>query len=149
MMPAEKRYPSYYQDSYKRYGSSLRPEEPKAPRPVQKKETVSRRDKNMLLLLIILAGIVGVGVIIATTYEIVIKYEINQIDRETAALYGEIENLDVKIKSGASIGVVEQRAQEELGMIYPTADQFVFLTEAPAPVRDFAQYIRENAYQIW
>jgi hypothetical protein len=34
-------------------------------------------------------------------------------------------------------------------MIYPTADQVVYLEGAPPPVNDFAQYIKENAYQLW
>ena len=61
----------------------------------------------------------------------------------------EIEKLSVKIEKGTGINVIELRATEELGMIYPTAEQVVYIEEKPAPVNDFAQYIRENAYQLW
>jgi cell division protein FtsL len=149
MMPAEKKYQYSYENSYKRYGSGLRPAEPRTPRIVKKKVILQLRDKLMVLLLIFLTGAVGVGVVLATTYATVLQYEINQTQREVDHLYGEIENLEVQIKGKVGVDVIERRAMEELGMVYPTAEQCIVLSEEPPKINDFAQYIKENAYQLW
>jgi cell division protein FtsL len=110
---------------------------------------VSAWDKGGMLLLLLFAGLVGIGVIIASTWMTAIQYDINRIARDTAAVRDEIEKLEVKIEKGTGINVIERRAIQEFGMIYPAADQVVYIEEDPPPMSDFAQYIRENAYQLW
>jgi hypothetical protein len=99
--------------------------------------------------MLIFAGLVGVAMIIASSWMTAIQFDINRISKDTAEIRSEIEKLAVKIETGTSIGVIEYRATNELGMIYPSAEQVVYLEEEPAPVNDFAQYIKENAYVIW
>ena len=112
-------------------------------------EAVSVWDKGGMLLLLLFAGFVCVGMIIACAWMSSIQYEINRITKAAETTWEELEKLSVKIEKGTGIGVIELRATEELGMIYPAAEQVVYIEEEPAPVNDFAQYIRENAYQLW
>ncbi|MDR2355413.1 MAG: hypothetical protein LBE16_04380 [Clostridiales Family XIII bacterium] len=113
------------------------------------KENISVWDKGGMLLLLLLAGSLGIAMIIATAFMSSVQYEINRIEKNTETTLAEIEKLSVKIEKGTGINVVELRAIQELGMIYPTAEQVVYIEEEPAPMNDFAQYIRENAYQLW
>jgi hypothetical protein len=135
-----------------RYGFSplsVAPIAPEKPERAPAKDAVSVWDKGGMLALLLFAGLVGIGMIIASTWMTAIKYDINKIVKETAAVYDEIEMLEVKIEKGTGIGVIEQRAMDEFGMIYPAAEQVIYIEADPPPVNDFAQYIKENAYQLW
>jgi hypothetical protein len=119
------------------------------PAPARSKDGISVLDKGGILLLLLLAGILGIGMIIASAWMSSIQYEINRIEKSAEMTLTEIEKLSVKIEKGTGINVVELRAAGELGMVYPTAEQTVYIEGEPAPVNDFAQYIRENAYRLW
>jgi hypothetical protein len=119
------------------------------PAPKRSKDALPALDKGGILLLLILAGIVGIGMLIASAWMNSIQYDINQTVKATEAVYKEIEQLTVRIEKGTGISVIEQRATDELGMIYPTAEQMVYIEGDPPQMNDFAQYIKENAYQLW
>ena len=57
----------------------------------------------------------------------------------------EIQNLQVQIKSAANITNLEARAAE-LGLVYPSADQIVYLETEEAGIEDFALALMESAY---
>jgi cell division protein FtsL len=120
-------------------------------KPVREKSNgaISAWDKGGMLLLLLFAGLVGIGMILASAWTTSIKYEINQVERAVETTYAEIEKLTVQIEKASGINVIELRATRELGMIYPTAEQVVYIEEEPTPMNDFAQYIKENAYQLW
>jgi hypothetical protein len=113
------------------------------------KDTVSAWDKGGMLALLLFAGFVCIAMIIASAWMTAIQYDINQIVKAAATVRDEIGKLEVKIEKGTGINVIEWRAVNEFGMIYPTAEQVVYIEDDPPPVRDFAQYIKENAYRIW
>ena len=104
------------------------------------------RDKARLLFLTMIAGFLCVLLVISTAYAAGVKYEINKIIKENNELQGEIENLNVKIKSAVSISTVEQRAQNELGMVYPSADQYVYIGDESVPQGEMAMLIYDKAY---
>jgi hypothetical protein len=112
-------------------------------------KAVSAPDITAMVLILIFAGLIGVGMTVASSWMSSIQYDINRVVRATEETYAEIEKLTVKIEKGTGIGVIEHRATSELGMIYPTADQVVYIEEEPPSINDFAQYIKENAYQLW
>jgi cell division protein FtsL len=154
MTPAELRYryDSYEKyidrrrESHVRYGIDMRPAA--APQPVKKAAPAQagRGGKGLLLLIAVAAAALCLGVLFFSALEMSVKREINQALKATEELRGEIEALEVEIKSGTGLDLIERRAMEELGMVYPLPEQRVFLDEAQEPVNDFAQYIRENTY---
>lgn len=143
MMTAEKWYE--YNSSYKKHGLDMKPREEKtvrkAPAP-----SITLGDKVKMIMLVFVAGILGVCVIVSAAYTANVKYEINTIVKENAELMGEIENLNVKIKNATNIRTVEEKASAELGMIYPSSEQFVFLPHHVKPEGDFAMLLIEHAY---
>ena len=146
MMAAEKWYE--YQDSYKRYGFDMKPRTIKQENIKSKSSNtgINAKDKFRLLVLTIFAGILCVGLILSTAYAASVKYNINTMIKENTVIQGEIENLNVKIESSSNIQIIETRATTELGMVYPTSEQLVFVDENKKTVKDFALVLKEQAY---
>jgi len=143
MMTAEKWYE--YQETYKRYGLDMKPMAEK-PATVPHISMITLTDKVKMILALLLIGILCVLLTISAAYTAGVKYEVNKIAKANTQLTGEIENLNVKIKNATNIKYIEERALNELGMVYPSSDQFVFLTRPEKPQGDFAMLIREQAY---
>ncbi|MPN58789.1 Cell division protein FtsL [bioreactor metagenome] len=97
-------------------------------------------------MLTVLIGVLCIGLILSTAYAASVKYHINTMIKENAVIQGEIENLNVKIESASNIQIVEARATVELGMLYPTAEQLVFIDGTRETVKDFALVLKEQAY---
>lgn len=146
MMAAEKWYE--YQDSYKRYGFDMKPKTEKKGNIKSKSSSavMNAKDKFRLVLLTVLIGVLCIGLILSTAYAASVKYHINAMIKENAVIQGEIENLNVKIESASNIQIIEARATAELGMLYPTAEQLVFIDGTGETVKDFALVLKEQAY---
>ncbi len=146
MMTAEQWYE--YQDTYKRYGLEMQPKQlnriasREAAKPVFTTGEIGR-----VLTAMILIGALVIGVIVASAYCASVKYENNALIKENAQLENDIRDLNVKLNMAANINTVEQRALDELGMVYPSPSQFVFLTDEETPGGDFAFAIKEIAYR--
>lgn len=146
MMAAEKWYE--YQDSYKRYGLDMKPKTMKKENIRTKSSSaINAKDKFRLLLLTVFVGVLCIGLILATAYAASVKYHINSMLKETQVVQGEIENLNVKIESASNIQIIETKATE-LGMVYPdpASDQLVYLDGSKETGKDFAQVLKEQAY---
>ncbi|MDD3170143.1 MAG: hypothetical protein PHC91_11860 [Eubacteriales bacterium] len=146
MMAAEKWYE--YQDSYKRYGFDMKPttEKKESIKSKNSNAVMNAKDRFRLVLLTVLIGVLCLGLILSTAYAASVKYHINTMIKENAVIQGEIENLNVKIESASNIQIVEARATTELGMLYPTAEQLVFIDGTRETVKDFALVLKEQAY---
>ena len=73
-----------------------------------------------------------------------IQYEINQINKEIADVEKDITKLEVQIKSATNITILEKRALE-LGMIYPSFDQIIYVNGA-SEIEEFALALMESVY---
>lgn len=145
MMAAEKWYE--YQDSYKRYGLDMKPQTVKKEiRSKRSSAVINAKDKFRLLLLTAFVGVLCIGLILSTAYAASIQYHINTMIKENRVIQGEIENLNVKIESASNIQIVEAKASAELGMVYPVAEQLVFIGGSMETVKDFALVLKEQAY---
>ncbi|MDR0423900.1 MAG: cell division protein FtsL [Clostridiales Family XIII bacterium] len=135
-------------DAY--YGVDLAPKQEREKRPAKPAPKANTYVRANLLVLLLLSGIIMVVFgIVPANYDASIQQHINQTIKDTAAINIEIENLEVQIKNASGISRIESRAIEELGMIYPLPEQFVFIVDGTVQVNDFAQYIKENAYELW
>lgn len=98
-------------------------------------------------------GIVAVLLLICVTllffvgldaYSSKIQYDINQINKEIETTEKEIANLEVKIKSATNISTIERKALE-LGMIYPSFDQIVYI-QGDSSIEEFGVALMESVY---
>lgn len=145
MMPAEKWYE--YQKSYKKYGLDMKPsisldKKQKKPRP-----GIRLLDKVKLLAIILMVGALCICLVISVAYSTQIKFEINSLISEAESIQGEIENLNVKLKSACNITLIEDRAINELGMVYPEIDQIAFINSSCSDKPELALALKELAYK--
>ncbi|MCB6992196.1 cell division protein FtsL [bacterium 210820-DFI.6.37] len=143
MIAAEKWYE--YQENYQKYGFDMKPKQPRK-KPKPQKSRITAKDKMRLMLLTVVVGILCIGLIITTAFAASIKYDTNQLVKANNTLEAEIENLNVKIYSSNNIEAIEEKASEELGMVYPSSKQIVYLTEEEKPDKGFADTLRKQAY---
>lgn len=148
MLAAEKWYE--YQKSYKKYGLEMKPActEKKAEQCRSKVSGLSAKDKIRLLVFTVFMGLLCVCLIVTTAFAAQIKLNTNTILAETSIVRGEIENLNVAIKSANNISVIEEKAMKELGMIYPEIDQIAFIDTDAGEIPDFALTLKQLAFKM-
>lgn len=139
MLAAEKRYQvydGYYSNEYtqKQYSDK------------KKAITLSNGDKAKILLMLLALGAICIVMIISSALTTQIKYNVNAIHKDINVLEGEIENLIVEIEKESKIVSIEQKALTELGMVYPSGEQIVFLENSIQRESDFAGILREEAF---
>ena len=103
-------------------------------------------DKKRILLTTVLIGFVCIAIVVLSAYAAELRVENNDLMDENAALQGEIDTLNVQIKTANNIEHIESVATESLGMVYPEEDQCVYVTSEDTPTGNFASVIKEQAY---
>jgi len=63
------------------------------------------------------------------------------------AVRGEIENLNVAIKSATNITIIEEKATNQLGMVYPSSNQIAYLNATEDQDENFALKLKQIAYK--
>ncbi len=96
---------------------------------------------ELLLIFVLLLVVIGI-----TAYNSKIQYDINKLNNQISETQKEIQNLQVQIKTAANITNLESRATE-LGLMYPTSDQIVFLEAEEGGIEDFALALMESVYR--
>ncbi|MBR0517845.1 MAG: cell division protein FtsL [Firmicutes bacterium] len=96
---------------------------------------------ELLLIFVLLLAVIGI-----TAYNSKIQYDINKLNNQISETQKEIQNLQVQIKTAANITNLESRAAE-LGLMYPTSDQIVFLEAEEGSIEDFALALMESVYR--
>ncbi len=108
---------------------------------------MSIRDKRRVLISILLAGFVCISMVVMTAYAAELRCENNELIARNEALRGEVDTLDIEIKTAGNIENLEKAATDKLGMRYPTAEECVYLTDRDAPQANFAAVLRRAAYK--
>lgn len=117
---------------------------PHVTRQQRKKAEMTARDRSRILLALFVAGMLALGIIIAAAYGASINYNNNKLRDSNAALKGEVEMLEIQIQSANNIAEIQERAEAELDMLYPAADQLVVLSQTAVAV-DIGQALRTTA----
>ena len=148
MIAAEKWYE--YQKSYKKYGIDMKPiqREKQEEQSRSGSAIMSAKAKFQLVLLVLFTGLLCICLIIAAAYSTQIKFNTNSILAKADSVQGEIENLNVAIKSANNISVIEERAMGELGMVYPEIDQIAFINTGSNEIPDFALTLKQLAFKM-
>lgn len=144
MMAAEQWY--QHQENYQKYGLDMKPKTPRK-KPKQKKKGISPKDKMRILGVMAAAGMICIGIIIATAFGATVQYKTNQIIAQNHEIEAEIESLTVKVHTANNIEAIETKATEELGMVYPGTKQIRYLTGDEKIPEGFAQKMKEQAYK--
>lgn len=147
MIAAERQY--QYRSNYRKYEFERKAQAVELNRKKNKKNSAAIRakDKVRMLALIFFAGTLATALIIVTAYSAKVQYDINNVLAKCDVVQGEIQNLNVEIKTGSNIRSIEERAIEQ-GMVYPGFENMVYLdTRAEGKdMKNFALALKENAY---
>ena len=103
-------------------------------------------DKRRIMAAIILVGAISITIVVMSAFAAELRRDNNRLINENEELSGEVETISVKIKSKNSIDHIEKVAKKELGMVYPTSEQMVQVTEKDSPGANFASTIKKQAY---
>ena len=104
------------------------------------------RGQKSIIATILFIGFICMVMVILTAYAAELRVDNNRLISANNALQGEIDTLNVQIKIANNIENIENIAKNQLGMVYPEAGQYVYITDRDEPLGDLALWIRENAY---
>ena len=96
-----------------------------------------------ILAVIIIGMFVLVGM---RSYAAIIQHENNVLERENEYIQAEIDSLQTQIVNQTNVTRIEQMATEEYGMVYPSIDNVVKLSEGENTRENLAAAIRSEAY---
>ena len=65
-------------------------------------------------------GLICIVMVVVTAYSAELKVENNSLVSSNEAIQGEIDTLNIKIKSANNVEHIEKVAKGKLGMVYPT-----------------------------
>lgn len=99
-----------------------------------------------ILFGLVMVGIISILIVVLSAYSAELKMENNKLADANDALQSEIDTLNVKIKSANNVEHIEHVATTKLGMVYPTKDECIYVSDAAAPKENFAMVIREKVY---
>ncbi|MBR6014532.1 MAG: hypothetical protein IK059_00455 [Firmicutes bacterium] len=148
MFAAEKWYE--YEENYIKYGIDLdadrdyKRERKKAKK--AKRHIASAKDRKRAMMYVIVLATVCIGVVIAGAYAASLKYQINSLIASNTEIEKDIETLNVEIKTANNISTIEERALTELGMVYPSTGEIVYVMGEEEPATEFAMLMKDQAY---
>lgn len=105
------------------------------------------REKKRVIITMIVIGFMLVIMVVLAAFAAEIRHENNTLINKNETLQGEVDTLNVKIKTSNSIEHIESVAKNKYGMVYPTSDQRIYITSKDKPQGNFATVIRQQAYQ--
>ncbi len=111
----------------------------------KKRSLISNRDKGRLIALTVIAGFLGICIIISTAFCATLQYQINTLTEQNAQIEKEIQDVNITLQSKNSLPVLEKKAREKLGMTYPKPSQIVYVGNTTAP-QDFEATVKDQAY---
>ena len=146
MMAAEKWYE--YQSNYQKYGFDMKPKAVSEKKErSQAKTGIGVRDKLHMLELLLVLGVLCIGLVISTAYSAKIQFTTNQMRAQCNEIQGEIQNLDVAVKSACGIEGIEVKASQ-LGMVYPSAASIAYVDCNVTESKELSLALKESAYPV-
>ncbi|MDD6042170.1 MAG: cell division protein FtsL [Eubacteriaceae bacterium] len=103
-------------------------------------------EKKRIILGTVLIGFICILIVVLSAYSAELKYENNKLVAANETLQGEIDTISVKIKSANNVENIEKIATSKLGMVYPSEDECIYVSDADVPKENFAILIKEKAY---
>lgn len=107
---------------------------------------MKKQDKKRILTGTVIIGLICIIMVVVTAYAAELKVENNTLMAGNETLQGEIDTLNVKIKSANNIEHIEKIATGKLGMVYPAEGECVYVSDEDAPSGNFAMEIRKQVY---
>jgi outer membrane murein-binding lipoprotein Lpp len=116
------------------------------------KKLRARKKMRMIVAAVILGGVL-LGTISLEAYKTSLQSHIARTNAQIRVAEDEIAEMNLRFEMEFNSRRLFEKAQA-LGMIVPGEDQLIYIGDAAKISQlpehsDFAQYIRENAYELW
>jgi cell division protein FtsL len=119
-----------YQENYIKYGIDLTPEAPRKKKVASKTTIrVSAQERTLILMLIAAVGICCIAMVFLQACASHINYNVYKLNQEIESVSGEIDNLNVELSGYNKLDDIEYAAQNSLGMVHPSQDQYVYVAD--------------------
>ena len=103
-------------------------------------------EKKRVLTGAIIVGLICIIMVVLVAYGAELRCKNNELLAANETLQGEIDTLNIKIKSANNIDHIEEVATTKLGMVYPSEGECVYVSSDDVPESNFAMVIKEQAY---
>lgn len=140
-MLADKNYDVGYQSQLDRQKIAIEAEASKKAR-----IELSDRKKRRTIFQFMLIGVMVIMFVAGAAYASSLAYDNNALVEKNEAINSNIQELKVQIQSTMNIGMVENVALKELGMIYPTESQIIQLGNGK-DINNFSEVLRKEAFK--
>jgi len=107
---------------------------------------MKNQEKKRIIGGAFIIGLICIMMVVFAAYGAELRCENNDLMAANEALQGEIDTLNIKIKSANNIDHIEKVATGKLGMVYPSEGECVYVTSEDVPEGNFAMVIKEQAY---
>lgn len=107
---------------------------------------MKNQEKKRILGSVVIIGLICIMMVVLAAYGAELRCENNDLMTANEALQGEIDTLNIKIKSANNIDHIESVATKKLGMVYPSEGECVYVSNEDIPKGNFAMAIKEQAY---
>ena len=107
---------------------------------------MSVQDKKRIMITLVLVGLICIFMVVLTAYAAELRIENNNLIDKNNSLQGEVETLNVKIKTANNVEHIESVAKNKLGMVYPTSDECIYIKSTDKVNSNLATVIRKQAY---
>lgn len=108
--------------------------------------TTLAKYRTRIFILVMLICVFSVGLVWLNAQSSKLQYEINSINNKITETSWAIRDLEVTVKSKTNITNLEDKAVE-IGMVFPSSRDIVYLRGDTPRVQDFALALRENVYR--
>ena len=105
----------------------------------------NEKNKRTLTVCVII-GIIAIIMVVLTAHAAEVRCDNNELIKQNNAIQGEVDTLDIKIKTANNVEHIEQVARDQLGMVSSDENTCIYLADREAPSGNLAMTIRENAY---
>ena len=107
---------------------------------------MSADGRKKALRICVIAGIIAIILVVLKAHAAEVMCDNNKLIAENKALQGEVDTLDIKIKSANNVEHIEEVARDNLGMVYSDENSCIYLSDRDVPDGNLAMTMKENAY---
>ena len=117
------------------------------PSAARSRSSAGLSDGAIRLIRAIIIAVVALFVLVSmSAYAATLQYENNSLQKENAYIQAEIDSLDNQIVEETKVTKIEKTATQKYGMVYPTSENCITISNDKPTTDSLAATIKSEAY---
>lgn len=117
------------------------------PSAARRRSSAGLSDGAIRLIRAIIIAVVALFVLVSmSAYAATLQYENNSLQKENAYIQAEIDSLDNQIVEETKVTKIEKTATQKYGMVYPTSENCITISNDKPTTDSLAATIKSEAY---